>query len=67
MADPIVCSSGCKRALPDIDAASAAGWECLPITGRWRCPECRIELWRVNERFRDTPNTEQPEEAPSHG
>lgn len=24
----------------DIDAALAAVWTCLQITGRWRCPAC---------------------------
>ena len=44
----IVCSAGCKRIVQDkgnvLKAASDAGWECLQITGRWRCPTCTNEL-----------------------
>jgi hypothetical protein len=43
----IGCSAACKREVTDMDAALAAGWECLPITGRWRCPDCTRELVAV--------------------
>jgi len=47
--EPIACSSGCKNTQPSAEAATAAGWERLPITGRWRCPECWRELLGVNK------------------
>lgn len=41
----VPCSAGCKRVavLPD-DGSPPSGWECLPITGRWRCAQCWREL-----------------------
>ena len=48
--DTIVCSAGCKRTVLDTDSALAAGWERLPISGRWRCPNCYRELKAINER-----------------
>lgn len=59
MADPITCSAGCKRAVPDIDTASAAGWENLPISNRWRCSDCTRELREVNESSR-APTEDSP-------
>jgi len=46
--DPIACVAGCKRAVADEAAASAAGWSYLPIQGRWRCAACWRELRAVN-------------------
>jgi hypothetical protein len=48
MADPITCAAGCKRYVADEAAASAAGWENLPISTRWRCVACTRELAAVN-------------------
>ena len=48
--EEISCSAGCKRTIPDIDKALAAGWENLPISRRWRCPQCYRELKTINER-----------------
>lgn len=47
--DPISCAAGCKRIVADEQAAEKAGWELLPITGRWRCPVCWRELQAVNK------------------
>ena len=58
MADPITCAAGCKREVADMDSAIAASWDYLPITGRWRCPDCTGELVEVNERYAIT----QPDE-----
>ncbi len=55
MADPIGCAAGCKRSVPDETAASHAGWENLPISTRWRCPDCTRELAAVNAP-KETPN-----------
>jgi len=41
------CSAGCMRSIPE-SQTSHAGWENLPITGRWRCPQCWRELQAVN-------------------
>lgn len=46
----VACAFGCKQRLQDADAASHAGWTCLPITGRWQCPQCYHELRDVNQR-----------------
>jgi len=46
----ITCSAGCKRDMPDEQAASQAGWEILPITGRWRCGQCGRELAAIRGR-----------------
>lgn len=51
MADPIGCSAGCKRSVPDEKAASEAGWSLLDISQRWRCPTCTTELETVDERI----------------
>lgn len=48
MADDIGCSAGCRRMARDIDHAASLGWDCLPITNRWRCPDCTRELRQVN-------------------
>ena len=40
--------AGCKRTASNEKDAVWLGWECLPITGRWRCPQCRRELEAVN-------------------
>ena len=40
----IPCSAGCKRQVADEDAATAASWDYLSITARWRCPTCWREL-----------------------
>jgi hypothetical protein len=55
VADPITCSAGCKREQRDADAATAAGWDVLPITGRWRCPACTRELLAINARYLEMP------------
>lgn len=43
-AERIGCSAGCKRDVANLDEALAAGWDSLPISGRWRCPDCTREL-----------------------
>lgn len=40
----VACVGGCKRTVPDMEAASHAGWRYLEIQNRWRCPECNREL-----------------------
>lgn len=40
----IFCAGGCKRSVPDPDAALRAGWSFLEITGRYRCGECGRRL-----------------------
>ena len=35
----IDCRS-CRSRVADSEAAIAASWSCLEITGRWRCPAC---------------------------
>lgn len=48
--DLISCSAGCKRA---VEEPEKVGWEFLPISRRWRCPDCTRELDQVN-RFVNT-------------
>lgn len=48
MADPIACTDGCGRTVPDMDAANAQAWHLLQITGRLRCPACARELAEIN-------------------
>lgn len=60
MSDAIVCSAGCKRHMPDQDAASAAGWECLAISTRWRCPDCTHELVLARDYVGTSGSTEEP-------
>jgi len=43
----VTCSAGCKREVL-LSQVGHAGWENLPITGRWRCPQCWRELQAVN-------------------
>jgi len=50
--DPITCAAGCKRTAADETAATAAGWEHLPISRRWRCPQCWRELQAINSTMR---------------
>jgi hypothetical protein len=50
----VVCSAGCKSEIP-ADETSLRGWENLPITGRWRCPQCWRELQAVNAPRGDNP------------
>lgn len=57
MADALTCSAGCKREAADEKAASNLGWELLPISQRWRCPECTHALQAVNEPKTDTEGT----------
>lgn len=52
--DPIACAAGCKRTVADADAALQAGWELLPITGRYRCAVC----WRDLNAASTLPGTE---------
>lgn len=44
MAGRIACMAGCKREMPNMDAALQAAWGRLPITGWWRCSACTREL-----------------------
>jgi hypothetical protein len=43
----VSCSAGCKREVL-LSEAERTGWENLPITGRWRCPQCWRELQAIN-------------------
>jgi hypothetical protein len=62
--DPISCAAGCKRMVPDEDAAIAKGWSHLDISRRWRCPACWLELQAVNAR-KASPVTELNVPLPS--
>lgn len=45
----IVCSAGCKRSgVLAADGTPPAGWEQLPITGRWCCSQCWRDLTAAN-------------------
>lgn len=46
----IPCSAGCKRRWL-ADDIEASGWERLPITGWYRCPDCTRELTEVSDRL----------------
>ena len=43
----IGCASGCGRKATPADL-SLKGWSLLPISGRYRCPQCWRDLQRVN-------------------
>jgi hypothetical protein len=67
--DAIVCRDGCKRSLPDMDAATQAGWHYLSLQSKWRCPDCARELREANDRYQDWSRVrEQPQpEFIEHG
>ena len=50
MDESIGCSSGCGRRVEDLDEGLQKGWEFLPITQRYRCPQCYRDLKAVSER-----------------
>lgn len=56
IADPISCAAGCKRSMPDEKTATNAGWESLPISARWRCPDCMRELAAFNAPKEEVPD-----------
>lgn len=43
----VTCSAGCKREI-QVSQLATAGWELLPISGRYRCGSCWRELQAVN-------------------
>lgn len=43
------CQDGCGRRASSDASAEAQGWLRLPITGRWRCPQCARALDEVNK------------------
>lgn len=45
----IRCRDGCGRSVADESEAQAKAWECLQITGRYRCPSCMRELAEANK------------------
>jgi hypothetical protein len=45
--DHITCTDSCGRKVL-IDAVEQSGWSFLPITRRWRCPQCWRDLQAVN-------------------
>lgn len=50
-AQPIPCQDGCKRNAADEADAQAKGWTRMPLTGRYRCPDCVRALAKVNEGY----------------
>jgi hypothetical protein len=64
MTTEVPCSAGCKRValLPD-DGSPPPGWDCLQITGRYRCPQCGHELNRANTML-GTPSAFSPDPLP---
>ena len=61
----IVCSAGCKRVgvLAD-DGTPPPGWDCLQITGRYRCPHCGRELAAASS-MPGTPSRFEPDPLPA--
>ena len=47
--DPIYCSAGCKRFVMSEKEAEEKFWDFLPISRRYRCPQCRRELEAINK------------------
>lgn len=45
MTNEVVCSAGCKRStVLTPEGTAPAGWEQLPLSGRFRCMQCFREL-----------------------
>lgn len=41
------CTDGCGKSTTEKEAEHQ-GWQRLQITGRWRCPDCTMDLARIN-------------------
>lgn len=46
----LACTDGCGRRVHDEEQALRMGWWRLQITGRYRCPQCAMELEAINRR-----------------